>query len=235
MLTVVEDRGIDERGYRICLCRCDCSVEKIVRVSQLGVVKSCGCLRRSCRVIHIGQEYGWLTAEKCVGKRGKNRHYFFLFKCRCGNRKELDGYRVRLGLVDSCGCLRSANARAMARARYVPGLGALTSQFWKFKSRACARGIEFAVTKEQFRAVTSEPCFYCGLPPEPRARHYSGNGTGRSVCFASGLDRVDSRKGYVIDNVVPCCDACNRAKCAMTIEQFESWIKRVAAHNGWLK
>ena len=27
-----------------------------------------------------------------------------------------------------------------------------------------------------------------------------------------GLDRLDNSKGYVLDNVVPCCDKCNRLK-----------------------
>lgn len=42
-----------------------------------------------------------------------------------------------------------------------------------------------------------QPCYYCGHPL---------NETG------IGLDRLDSDRGYVLDNVVPCCGTCNMAK-----------------------
>lgn len=43
----------------------------------------------------------------------------------------------------------------------------------------------------------------------------------------SGLDRVDPSQGYTIDNIVPACIICNRAKADMTIEGFYAWINRV--------
>lgn len=42
-----------------------------------------------------------------------------------------------------------------------------------------------------------------------------------------GVDRVDSSKGYTIDNVVPCCDICNRMKLDKDITEFFDTIKRI--------
>ena len=42
------------------------------------------------------------------------------------------------------------------------------------------------------------PCFYCG--------EYLDDSTG------VGLDRCDNKKGYTLNNVVPCCARCNRMK-----------------------
>jgi len=46
------------------------------------------------------------------------------------------------------------------------------------------------------------------------------------MLFEGGNDA----KGYTIDNVVPCCTACNRAKWARTVEEFLGWIVQVYEH-----
>ena len=46
----------------------------------------------------------------------------------------------------------------------------------------------------------------------------------------NGIDRVDSSKGYTIDNVVPCCSACNYAKHEMSVSEFKEYITRVYNH-----
>ena len=38
---------------------------------------------------------------------------------------------------------------------------------------------------------------------------------------------TDQEKDYMIDNVVPCCDFCNKAKGSKTKEEFLSWVKRI--------
>ena len=35
------------------------------------------------------------------------------------------------------------------------------------------------------------------------------------------------RKGYLIDNVVPCCALCNTAKCKLSYDEFTNWLKRI--------
>ena len=43
----------------------------------------------------------------------------------------------------------------------------------------------------------------------------------------SGIDRVNSEKGYVKNNVVPCCKVCNIAKHNMSQNDFFNWINKV--------
>ena len=52
-----------------------------------------------------------------------------------------------------------------------------------------------------------------------------------TVLKINGIDRVDSGKGYVINNVVPCCKYCNIAKGEMSREDFLKWVKRVYEFN----
>jgi len=45
--------------------------------------------------------------------------------------------------------------------------------------------------------------------------------------YINGLDRVDSSKGYIKDNVVTCCENCNRAKLDLTQQEFFAMIKSI--------
>jgi len=50
------------------------------------------------------------------------------------------------------------------------------------------------------------------------------------ICY-SGLDRVDSSRGYVHGNVVPCCGECNYAKQDLSVDDFLASVARIQAHN----
>ena len=51
--------------------------------------------------------------------------------------------------------------------------------------------------------------------------------------MVNGIDRIDSSKGYVFDNCVPCCKHCNIMKMTMTIDEFINKIKKIL--NVWVK
>lgn len=62
------------------------------------------------------------------------------------------------------------------------------------------------LTRQQFDQFQTMDCTYCGFPVTGRSLLTAEENTG------SGLDRKDSTKGYVIENVVPACFLCNRTK-----------------------
>jgi hypothetical protein len=49
---------------------------------------------------------------------------------------------------------------------------------------------------------------------------------------APSRDRVDSTRGYEVDNVVSCCRTCNIAKHDMPYGAFVAWAMRVAGRRG---
>jgi hypothetical protein len=85
-------------------------------------------------------------------------------------------------------------------------------RFSLYKTKAKQRGIPFTLSRLQFGSLWHQACFYCGSP-----------------ISTIGIDRKDNKKGYTLANVVACCNACNMAKRANTVEQFISLCKRVAA------
>ena len=46
----------------------------------------------------------------------------------------------------------------------------------------------------------------------------------------NGIDRVDSSKGYTLDNCVPCCSICNTMKLNYTLQEFSDHITKVYNH-----
>lgn len=59
-------------------------------------------------VLEVGKEYGMLTAISRADNRGSR--LMWLFKCQCGNLKEIQACRVAKGTTKSCGCINAKNA-----------------------------------------------------------------------------------------------------------------------------
>lgn len=59
------------------------------------------------------------------------------------------------------------------------------------------RGMIWTISFEEFARLNSSLCTYCD-DPLPEVGH--------------GLDRKDNSVGYTIENVVPCCDDCNKTR-----------------------
>lgn len=108
-----------------------------------------------------------------------------------------------------------------------PGHAARRGLLADYQTAARNRSLEWALSDDAFFDLTKSLCFYCGTPPA-RVRRVSRNGE----YLFNGVDRVDNLKGYVSDNVVPCCATCNHAKCQMSVTDFRSWVRRVAQHLG---
>lgn len=86
-----------------------------------------------------------------------------------------------------------------------------------YKRHAKNLGLPFNLSLLQAYAIMEIPCFYCGQEP---SNFYRG-------CTYSGIDRIDSKKGYIVDNVVPCCKRCNIAKASMSIDGFKKHIQKI--------
>jgi hypothetical protein len=142
--------------------------------------------------------------------------------CDCGGATVSTGWGLRRGRAKSCGCTRGKTTRLPA------GVASFNALLRHYKYSAEKRGIEFSLSAEAFRVLTSSNCAYCGAAPSQL--HIEGdNFHGRYVC--NGIDRVDNEQGYVEGNCVSCCARCNYMKRAMSREQFLSHVRQISEFN----
>ncbi len=128
------------------------------------------------------------------------------------------------GNTKSCGCLSSKYRREH---NLLPdNLGVKRQIILQYKRHAKSRDIKYDISETDFVNLLSIPCNYCGLPPSniKNSKNYKG-------FIYSGVDRVDSKKGYSKMNCVSCCVNCNKSKMAMSKDDFLKWIKRVYEFN----
>jgi hypothetical protein len=166
-----------------------------------------------------GARFGFLTVIR-LHHKDKRWRRFYVCRCDCGKTMVVHGAALTSGNTKSCGCIRRESV--IRRYGLPPGRAAMRQLILQSYKR---HGKQWGLTDDQFYEVSQRDCFYCGAKPSRVKR--SANATGDFTY--NGLDRVDSTKGYAMDNVVACCRACNTAKSDMTVSQFRAWVIRVAA------
>lgn len=174
-----------------------------------------------------GQKFDRLTVIKFVEIRDHSSYW--LCQCDCGNLKVIRGdclsHAAIRNKTKSCGCLK--RERNVAAFSMPNGDAARRKAVLAIKVSAIRRGYEWKLSNEIAIDLLRQNCFYCGA--EPQSVRQSGIYTGKFIC--NGIDRVDNSKGYLPDNVVPCCKHCNRAKRTRSVEEFLGWVEQVYKHS----
>lgn len=88
---------------------------------------------------------------------------------------------------------------------------------WRYRTymtSAKRLGSEFAIFFEDFMKFWNKPCSYCGIEMNN-----------------IGLDKVEGKKGYTLDNIVSCCTMCNFMKKNFPKDIFIEKCRMIANHN----
>jgi hypothetical protein len=100
-LKILSYHSTDDLNRDMYLCQCECN-NHVVRHGvgvKTGRYISCGC--RAGTTDLTGRRYGKLTI---IGGCNGNRYGRWQVACDCGTKFNVDGSRLRLGNVTSCGC-----------------------------------------------------------------------------------------------------------------------------------
>lgn len=185
-----------------------------------------------------GDKHGRLTVISHSGKDHRNKH-LWLCLCECGNEKVVVGDNLSSGKSNSCGCLkteflaRRGNQYGLYEDREV---ALLKVQYSHLKRRNKLKGFSDVISLDEFCTISKSPCKYCGLEYSKEIEDRLNESKKQKrlsdhVLKCNGVDRVDSSKGYTVENSVACCKYCNTAKNTMTESEFYAWIKRVYEFN----
>lgn len=177
-----------------------------------------------------GQKFVRLLVLDIAPVYNKRQGAYWLCRCDCGAERIVLGRDLRTGKSRSCGCLHHEELKN--RVSGVPGECAFNQCFNTYKRNASKkrynrqRTLIFELDAEQFRRLTQSNCFYCDAPPSQIQKVPSGNGD----YVYNGIDRIDSSKGYILENCVPCCGVHNRMKLDMSTDEFISACRSVVNH-----
>jgi len=234
LLTV---RQLNPTGMWECQCECGTVFEASAKSLNSGGRSHCGCAPQysNHRLIDLtDKEFGQLRVIDRVENSTKNQRPAWRCLCRCGNEVVVQGHRLREGHTKSCGCLRSEVMKVAQRGWVERRLAARTDEeaaiahrFSQYKQGAKRRHFEFCLTEKEFGDLLKQPCHYCGAEPCPTKAPKRPK---RTESLLGGLDRVDSKKGYVLDNVVSCCTKCNQSKSDKSKDEFLAHCNRIVAH-----
>jgi len=138
--------------------------------------------------------------------------------CKCGREKLNTRFRnIRDRKMKNCGCIKSSNALSTKTRVF-------NEVYCDYRTTAKKRSRIFQLTREQCEVLFEGNCHLCGNEPQKRKPRKAL----RHSWAYNGIDRIDSTKGYTIDNVASCCTVCNFLKSNTPHYEFLSHIKRIA-------
>lgn len=180
--------------------------------------------------LEIGQKYGRLTAIECKHVIDNRKRVLWLFRCDCGNEVNVSASDVRLGRKQSCGCLGREHKKNCGNRLGLFNLkpnkeGPTNKLFGTYKRHSIRRGYEWNLSKEEFRTLIEQDCFYCGRHPSSQFTTSSKNKVIENVLLYNGVDRKNNLKGYNWENCITACGVCNRMKMDLPYEEYMQTIK----------
>lgn len=176
--------------------------------------------------ISIGDVFGSLIVDR-FETVGKNKT--LVAKCVCGKEKVF-WKKSAIVRQHSCGCRSD-----------LTGLTGKQRRSWNlrlqgYKNGAKKRNLVWELSFQDFVDIASQNCHFCGSTPTvwdcisnaPSIQRDSPKSLWKDYLISvSGVDRFDSSKGYTLENCVPCCTNCNRAKSDMSFENFKTHVEKM--------
>lgn len=98
----------------------------------------------------------------------------------------------------------------------------LYNRYWNYTDNE-------SLTLEKFFYLTKFPCYYCGKEHSNFLRYEDENYEEQFYRY-NGLDRLIQDDLHHIENIVPCCNECNKSKTLLNADGFIAWIEKVYAH-----
>lgn len=178
----------------------------------------------------VGDDSGSLSVLR-FDYSGKNKVLIAL--CKCGKERSF-WKQSAFGRQKSCGCGIDCN-----------GITAKQRRSWNlrlqgYKNGAKKRNYCWELSTLDFIKIASQDCYFCGEPAKewecfsnaPSIRKDSPNSDkDLYVIKITGIDRLNNKIGYTLENCVPCCVYCNRAKSDLSLDDF---IARTERLHAWL-
>ena len=198
----------------------------LIKASKNKGTRVCDDGKRACKNVTKDNK---LKCEECLSNnREKDNSKYEIRRetddmcLGCGKIIESIIYGFRKEVVKRCKeCYEALKATEEKRERTTRDYNKerrlnIIRYFDEYVRGAVKRNLLFSLTKEQFEEIVTSHCSYCD----------SFNEEG-----VIGVDRINSNKGYTLDNVTPCCATCNIMKNDLAKEEFFAKVAKIYKHS----
>lgn len=149
--------------------------------------------------IEIGNKFGKLLAIEEVEKR-KSGGIRYKCLCDCGNTHEAFATHLRRGLITHCGCSKLKGAKH----HQWTGVGEISGDFWYDHIVRSANGSKGNRVKKEL-TLTIQEAWELFLKQDRKCALSGIELTfpkkSKDKSWTASLDRIDSSKGYILENV----------------------------------
>lgn len=183
-----------------------------------------------------GERFGRLVVTNSYYPQNKTTGGYSLkwfCECDCGKTTVADLGNLISGAIKSCGCYRKEKMRKNGiKAAKDFSKVSINRIYTRYKNGAKKRNIDFKISKQEMSDIIKMPCFYCGEPNGNRHTMSWSKSHKDKIFYYNGIDRVDSSRGYNIENIIPCCGICNTMKMDYSIDEFMAKCLAIVKHRG---
>lgn len=202
-LTILEFVG-KQNNNPLYKYQCDCGTIKESVLENIRRSKTCGCKNIKYKIGDIYQNYKILEIDKSRS----------LVECLvCNEKRKLKNANLNNKLNNTCVCKTGYNIKVRSLNKEDQFILKVYRKF--INSIKYRRNKEVDIDFNDYKSLVLKNCEYCDADYKT---HSSG---------LNGLDRIDSNKGYLLDNVVPCCYDCNIMKSDMKKDEFFKHIEKI--------
>ena len=154
--------------------------------------------------INIGDKFNMLTVIKFDRQKDNRKRKVCVCKCECGGEIRREPSDLFHNKVKSCGCIRKKAGGLSHTIEY---------RMWKSaKDRSEKKGWDFNLLYEDIIIPKMCPLLNIPIKIHSTREHHSD---------APSLDRIDSKKGYIKENVWVISHRANQIKNDATIDELE--------------
>jgi hypothetical protein len=173
----------------------------------------------------LGDKYNKLTVieEPFLSKEFKFNHFKAKVRCECGN--EFITKCTNLRTERSKSCKDCSFKKREQKKRQITQIEQIFKRL--VLDRCIKNNIEVNITSEDYGRIGSLNCYYCGDTPQFTQRFKNRKYVNTEILFINGVDRLNPKKGYNLDNCVSCCTSCNYAKHILTEEEFKNKVIKI--------
>lgn len=199
-------------------CICDCGIEKTFKTQSFVYEEAVCCGGVNCLALYKNEKSNNSLGEKIL-KGTKFGKIMVLedclplgnAKCICDCGKEfINSYTHIKDRSISCG-------------KTCGLINPVKGYIGSFRKSANRNGYFCSLTDEEFESIIFQNCYYCDASPSKKYPRKNK----KNYIAVNGIDRLNSNKGYIQNNVVPCCWICNFSKNTLTLLEFSFWIAQV--------